>query len=86
MKTVNHGSGSLSNLGPRIWNLVQSTLKKLDDFNSFKTQIKEWQPENCPCRLCKTHIPHVGFIYFFLPFLNILFNLIILCYIIIYSS
>ena len=52
----------LSNLGPRIWNLVPSTLKKLDDVNSFKTLIKKWQPKNCPCRLCKTYIPHVGFI------------------------
>ena len=62
VKTVYHGSESLSNLGPRIWDLVPSTLKELDDVNSFKTQIKKWQPENCPCRLCKTYIPHVGFI------------------------
>ena len=62
VKTVYHGSESLSNLGPRIWDLVPSTLKELDDVNSFKTQIKKWQPENCPCRLCKMYIPHVGFI------------------------
>ena len=59
VKTVYHGSESLSNLGPRIWDLVPSTLKELDDINSFKTQIKNWQPENCPCRLCKTYIPQV---------------------------
>ena len=62
VKTVYHGSESLSNLGPRIWDLVPSTLKELDDVNSFKTQIKKWQPENYPCRLCKTYIPQVGFI------------------------
>ena len=60
--TVYHGSESLSKLGPRIWNLVPSTLKKLDDFSSFKTQIKKWQPKNCPCMLYKTSIPHVRFI------------------------
>ena len=38
------------------------TLKELDDVSSFKTQIKKWQSENCPCRLCKTYIPQVGFI------------------------
>ena len=21
--------------------------------NTFKTKIKKWKPENCPCRLCK---------------------------------
>ena len=62
VKTVYHGSESLSNLAPRIWDLIPSTLKELDDVNSFKTQIKKWQPENCPCRLCKTYIPQVGFI------------------------
>ena len=62
VKTVYHGSESLSNLGQRIWNLVPSTLKELDDVNSFKTQIKKWQPKNCPCTLCKTYIPHIEFI------------------------
>ena len=42
VKTVYHGSESLFNLGPRIWDLVPSTLKELDDANSFKTQIKKW--------------------------------------------
>ena len=42
LKTVQHGSESLSNLEPRIWDLKPSTLKKLDDDNSFKTQIKKW--------------------------------------------
>ena len=59
VKTVCHGSESLSNLGPRIWDLVPSTLKKLDDAKSFKIQIKKWQPENCPCRLCKMYILEV---------------------------
>ena len=67
-KTVYRRSQSLSNLGLRIWNLVSSTLKKLDDVNSFKAQFKKLQPENCPCRPCKTHVPHVGFIVFFLSF------------------
>ena len=47
VKTVYHGSESLSNLGPRLWNLVPSTLEELDDVSSFKTHNKKWQPENC---------------------------------------
>ena len=38
--TVYHGSESLSNLGPRIWNLVPSTLKKLDDFRFLRHKLK----------------------------------------------
>ena len=52
VKSVYHGSKSLSNLGPRIWNLVPNTLKQLDDTNLFKTEIKKWKPIDCRCRLC----------------------------------
>ena len=62
VKSVYHGSESLSNLGPRIWNLVPDNLKQLDDINSFKTEVKKWKPIDCPCRLCKSYIANVGFV------------------------
>ena len=62
VKTVYHGSESIKNLGPRIWNLVPDNLKQLGDIDSFKTEIKNWIPAKCPCRLCKTYIPNVGFV------------------------
>ena len=62
VKSLYHGTESLSNLGPRIWNLVPDKLKQLVDIHAFKKEIKKWKPENYPCRLCKTYIPHVGFI------------------------
>ena len=53
VKSVYHGSESLSNLGPRIWNLVpDALLKQLDDINSFKTDIKNGN----------LLIAHVGFV------------------------
>ena len=62
VKTVYHGLESIKNLGPRIWNLVPDNLKQLGDIESFKTEIKNWIPAKCPCRLCKTYIPNVGFV------------------------
>ena len=62
VKTVYHGTEILSNLGPRIWNLVPDKLKQLVDIHAFKKEIKKWKPKNCPCKLCKTYIPYVGFI------------------------
>ena len=69
MKTVCHGSESLSNLGPRIWNLVPSTLKELDDVNSFTRQIKKWQ-------LKTVHVGYIKRIYLLLDSYSffILFN------------
>ena len=41
VKSVYHGTESLSNLGPRIWNLVLDKLKQLVDIYSFKKEIKK---------------------------------------------
>ena len=58
VKSVYHGTESLSNLGPRIWKLVPDKLKQLVDIHAFKKKIKKGESKSCPCRLCKTYIPH----------------------------
>ena len=67
-KTVYHGSESLFNLGLRIWNVVPSTLKELDDLSYFKKKTFKWQPKSYRCRLCKPYLAHVGFICISLSF------------------
>ena len=52
-KTVYQGTESISFLGPKIWGLVPLHIKVLPNLVSFKTSIKEWTLQNCPCRLCK---------------------------------
>ena len=39
VKSVYHGAESLSNLGPRIWNLVPDKLKQLVDIHAFKNEL-----------------------------------------------
>ena len=53
VKSAYHGTESLSNLGPRIWNLLPDKLKQLVDTHAFKKEMKKWKLENCPCL---THI------------------------------
>ena len=60
VNSVFHGQGSISNLGPLIWQLVPYEFKDLNTVSVFKTAIKNWKPNNCPCRLCKTYIGNVG--------------------------
>ena len=43
VNSVYHGSESISNLGPRIWNLVPDRLKEIADLSSFKYEIKKWK-------------------------------------------
>ena len=62
IRTVYHGSESISFLGPKIWNILPDRLKNVNSIEAFKIQIKKWKPENCPCRLCKVYVQNVGFV------------------------
>ena len=61
-RTVFYGTESLSSLAPRIWELLPQSLKGKTELSQFKTKIKTWTTSQCPCRLCKKYIGHVGFI------------------------
>ena len=62
IRTVHYGSNYLRYLGPKIWEIVPSEIKRCERFDVFKSKIKKWQPLNCPCRLYDTYIHEVGFI------------------------
>ena len=62
VKTVYNGTETLTFLGPRIWEIVPDYIKKSNSFEEFKLKIKLWNPENCPCRLCKRFLPKVVFL------------------------
>ena len=54
--------GRESYLGPKIWDLIPSVIRQIDTFSGFKKAIKKWKPTNCPCRVCETYIPSLGFL------------------------
>ena len=60
-KTVRHGTETISFLSPKIWSLIPQNIKDSGSLPCFKKNIRKWKP-NCPCRLCKTFLQHVGFI------------------------
>ena len=57
---MHHGTESISNLGPKIWDLVSSNLKEIGELDKFKKAIKQWKTDDCPCRLCKVFLHSVG--------------------------
>ena len=61
-RTAFYSTESLSSLAPRIWELIPQSLKDETELSQFKTKIKTWTTSQCPCRLCKKYIGHVGFI------------------------
>ena len=40
-------------LGPKIWESLPNDLKNKKSVDNFKTAIKRWRSESCPCRLVK---------------------------------
>ena len=61
VRSVFHGTESISYLGPVIWDILPESYKNLPNVSVFKNRIKKWKPESCSCRLCKTYISRFGF-------------------------
>ena len=64
VRSVYKGEMSLRSFGPIVWNtMLPDELKLSKSLNEFKLRIKSWTPRNCPCKLCKTLIPGLGYGY-----------------------
>ena len=61
-KTVNYGLETLRSFGPKVWNMVPQEFKNVSSLAVFKNKIKRWIPQHCPCRLCKSYIPQLGYL------------------------
>ena len=62
IKSVYCGSETICFLSPKIWEHLPSNIKDSENLNIFKSNIKYWKPENCPCCLCRLDISDVRFI------------------------
>ena len=60
--SVYNGTESISYLGHNVWEIMPDNLQNITSLRSFIEQTKKWNLQNCPCRLCKIYIQHVGFI------------------------
>ena len=56
------GQDTLRFLGPKIWNIIPRTIKEASSLTIFKNKIKNWIPEDCPCRLCKDYVQGLGYV------------------------
>ena len=62
VRSVYNGTESLSFLGHKIWDIVPTELEEVKTLSAFKSETKNWWPQNCPCKLCKWYLPPIGFI------------------------
>ena len=61
-RTSLYGTETIRYQGPKIWDLLPEHVKNAGSLREFKQKIKSWKTNECPCRLCKTFIPELGFI------------------------
>lgn len=62
INTVHYRQNSISYLAPRVWALFPQHIKSSPSFSAFKRKIRNWVPEDCPCRLFERYLPFIGFI------------------------
>ena len=62
VKSTHYGIQSLRQLGPKIWNIVSQIIRESNSLNEFKSLIKFWKPDTCPCKLYERRIAQMGFI------------------------
>ena len=60
--TFKYGTEEVSQIRPKIWNLLQNEWKMSTTLGEFEVKIKKKIPRTCSCRLSKTHIKHLGFV------------------------
>ena len=62
VKSILSGTETISYLGPKIWEQVPNEIKNSSSINNFKNKIKDWIPNERPCRLCKVYMANLGFV------------------------
>ena len=60
--SVKYGTETIPSLGAKIWKILPNDYKELTSLSTFKSKIKNWETDKCPCSLCKTYIQRVRFI------------------------
>ena len=62
IRTVWKGKNLIRYFGAIQWNSIPDNIKSIPTLTAFKSKIKTWKPQHCPCRLCRCYINGVGFI------------------------
>ena len=52
--SVKYGTETITSLGAKVWKILPNDYKELTSLSTFKSKIKNWETDKCPCRLCKT--------------------------------
>ena len=60
--TAHFGTDTISSSGLKLWKLIPDKIKHASTLSAFKSKIKSWTINNCPCRLSKIFVKDLGFV------------------------
>ena len=64
VNTKKFGLNSLRYFASKVWSMVSLEIKNSGSIEIFKTKIRNWEPKDCYCYLCKTYANNLGFVHF----------------------
>ena len=62
INTVHFGEDSLQYFGSVIWDKIPIEIKNSTNLEIFKWKIRNWCPDECPCRLCQNYLYRLGYV------------------------
>ena len=62
IRTNKFGFETITTIGAVLWRNLPNDIKNSDSLNIFKHRIKQWTPDNCPCKICRNFIENLGYI------------------------
>ena len=45
----------------KVWSMIPLEIKNSGSVEIFKTKIRNWEPKDCYCYLCKTYVNNLEF-------------------------
>ena len=61
-RTVFYGLETICYRAPQLWTILLEEFKQWNTISLFKSDVRQWICNECPCRLCKVFVPNLGFI------------------------
>ena len=52
VNSVKYGTETITSLSAEKWKILPNVYKELTSLSTFKSNIKNWETDECPCRLC----------------------------------
>ena len=62
IQSLRYSIETASFVDARVWNSLPIDFKQSKSLELFKPKIKNWIPENCPCKLCKSYLQRIDYV------------------------